>query len=96
MGRLLECDGGGVLRPDKSYWYILDYKHSDNQWRYKSIKQLPGVITVIVADGTRQTLLRLEPKEAKETLDICISMDGNSKDQLEHLIKKNRSIGTPN
>lgn len=29
---------GGALRPDKLYWYMLDYKHSGNQWKYKSIK----------------------------------------------------------
>ena len=29
---------GGALRPDKSYWYMQDYKHSGNQWKYKSIK----------------------------------------------------------
>ena len=57
-----------------------------------SIKQLPGPITVKVADGTRHTLLRLEPKEAKENLGIYISMNGNSKDQLEHLIKKTRHM----
>ena len=83
---------GGALRPDKSYWYMLDYKHSGNQWKYKSIKQLPGEITVKVSDGTRQTLLRLEPNEAKETLGICISMDGNSNDQMEHLLKKKLGI----
>ena len=71
---------------------MLDYKHSGNQWKYKSIKQLPGEITVKVSDGTRQTLLRLEPNKAKETLGICISMDGNSKDQMEHLLKKTRHM----
>ena len=65
---------------------MLDYKHSGNQWKYKSIKQLPGEITVKVLDGTMQTLLRLEPNEAKVTLGICISMDGNSNDQMEHLL----------
>ena len=83
---------GGALRPDKSYWYMQDYKHSGNQWKYKSIKQLPGEFTVKVSDGTRQTLLRLKLNEAKETLGICISMDGNSKDQLEHLLKRTRHM----
>ena len=45
-----------------------------------------------IADGTRQTLLRLELKEAKETLGICVSMDSNSKHQIEHLLKKTRHI----
>ena len=45
-----------------------------------------------VSDGTRHTLLRLEPKETKETLGICVSMNGNSKDQKECLLKKTRHM----
>ena len=65
---------------------MIDSKYIDNQWIYKSIKQLPGVITVKVVDGTRQILFRLDPKEAKETLGIGVSMDSDSKDQIEHIL----------
>ena len=44
---------GGSLRPDKSYWYMIDYKYIGNRCIYKSTKQLPGTITVKAVDGTR-------------------------------------------
>ena len=35
---------------------MIDYKHSNNQWKYKSIKQLLGAITVKVAMvGTKRS-----------------------------------------
>ena len=63
MGRYIEYNGGGeVLRPNKSYWHMIDYKYIGNKWIYKLIKQLPGTITVKAADGTRQTIMHLELK----------------------------------
>ena len=31
----------GALRPDKLYWYMLDYKHSGHEWVYWLVTQLP-------------------------------------------------------
>ena len=50
---------GGVLRPHKSYWCMIDYKYIGNRWIYKLIKQQHEIITVKVADRTRKTLLKL-------------------------------------
>ena len=33
---------GGALKPEKSQWYMLDYKYFDNTWAYKAVNQLPG------------------------------------------------------
>ena len=55
----------GALRPDKSYWYMIEYDHTGNRWLYRSINQLLGAITVKVSDRSRQRLLRLEPNQAK-------------------------------
>ena len=77
---------GGSLRLDKSYWYMIDYQHTGNRWLYRSIDQIPGDITVKVSDGSRQPLIHLEPNQAKETLGIFVSIDGNAKDQILHLL----------
>ena len=71
---------------------MIDYQHTGNRWLYRSINQLPGAITVKVSDGSRQSLLRLEPNQAKETLGIFVSMDGNAKYQVNHLLSKTRQI----
>ena len=69
-----------------------DYKYIGNTLVYKSIKQLTGTIIVKVADKTRHTILCLEPKQTKKTFGIFVSMDGNSKDQMENLLKKSRQM----
>lgn len=46
---------------------------------------------VKLAVGIRRMLLRLELKESKGSLGIFVSMDGKSKDQIEHL-KKTRQM----
>ena len=71
---------------------MIDYQHTGNRWLYRSINQLPGAITVKVSDGSRQSLLRLEPNQAKETLGIFVSMDSNAKDQINYLLSKTRQI----
>ena len=79
---------GGALRPDKSYWYMIDYQHTGIRWLYRSINQIPGGITVKVADSSRQPLLRLEPNQTKETLGIFVPMRGNAKDQILNPLSK--------
>ena len=83
---------GEALRPDKSYWYMIDCQHTGNRWLYRSITQIPSDITVKVSDGSRQPLLRLEPNKAKETLGIFVSVNGNAKDQILHLLSKTRQM----
>lgn len=69
---------------------MIDYKHIENLWVHRSIDPLLGELTVKVSDGLRQPLLRLKPSQAKETLGIFISIDGNSKDKINHLLSKTR------
>ena len=74
---------GGSLRPDRSYWCTIDYKHIGNRWVYRSIDQ---------SDGSRQSFLRLEPSQTKETLSIFVFMNGNAKDQMKHFLDKTRQM----
>ena len=83
---------GGALRPYKSYWYMIVYQHIGKRWVYRSIDQLSREITVKVSDSSRQPLLQLRPNQAKETLGIFVSMNGNAKDQISHLLSKTRQL----
>ena len=71
---------------------MIDYQHIGNRWVYRSINHLPGEITVKVSVDSRESLLRLEPNQAKETLGIFVSMDGNTKDQTHHPLSKTRQM----
>jgi hypothetical protein len=88
----LLCATGGALRDDKSYWYLLDYKFQQGRWKYRTQQELKGDIDIKVVDScgnprlNREILTRLEPSEARETLGIFVSMDGNWRQQTEVFI----------
>ena len=79
---------GGALRVDKSAWYLIDFRWTNNNWVYASKTDMPGDILVRDADGERKALQRLEPHEAIETLGIYIAMDGNPKAEVKKLREK--------
>jgi hypothetical protein len=47
---------GGALRVDKSFWYLIDFEWKNNKWQYRSIKDMPGNISVRDSDGVVKTL----------------------------------------
>jgi hypothetical protein len=79
---------GGALVPSKSYWYLIDFVWKNGQWKYRSIKSMPGDISIRGVDGIRVTLERLEPSEARETLGVFIAMDGNWRAEIVALLEK--------
>jgi len=36
---------GGKLVPEKYFWYLIDFKWTNQQWKYKNIVELQGQIT---------------------------------------------------
>jgi hypothetical protein len=81
---------GGALVPSKSYWYGIDFKWNSrkHKWEYKSIQELPGVLTLKDHARTTTELTRLEVHEARETLGLWIAMDGNQRSQVYAIKKK--------
>ena len=43
-------------------------------------------------NDVRERLERLEPHSTKETLGIFVAMDGNSRDDIKHLLTKTRQM----
>ena len=69
---------GGALRVDKSFWYLIDFIWRNNEWQYASSEDSPGELSVRGVSGEREHLERVEPSEARETLGVYLSMDGNN------------------
>jgi hypothetical protein len=59
---------GGALRPDKSYWWLLDFRWTSSKWVYRKTAEMPGELTVLDANGNVAPLKRLEPHQAEKTL----------------------------
>ena len=83
---------GGALRQNKSYWYMIDYEYASHTWKYRTKENLKEDTSVQVDNDVRERLEWLEPHEAKETLGIFVSMDGNSIDEVNNLLTKTRQM----
>ena len=76
---------GGALVPSKSYWYLISFKWHNDRWTYRTIADTPGSLAIFDTNRTRVTLDRLEASEARETLGVCLAMDGNQQAEYEKL-----------
>ena len=72
----LRATSGALLREDKSFWYMIDYKWKNGKWEYKTIEDTPGDLTARVDQGHRKVIQRLEPHEAHETVGVWLAMAG--------------------
>jgi hypothetical protein len=37
---------GGVILPDKTFWYLIDFKWVNGAWSYKTVADSPGSLYV--------------------------------------------------
>ena len=84
----LWCGGlratGGDLHPDKSFWYLVDFKPTRNgNWAYKRIEDCPGDLYLTDTDGTRKRLERCEVFQGKKALGAKTRRDGIETDNVE-------------
>jgi hypothetical protein len=72
---------GGAIVPKKSYWYLIDWIWEKQTWRYATIADIPGDLTIKDTCGTKQVILQqYDPEIAKETLEVFLAMDGNNRE----------------
>jgi hypothetical protein len=63
----LRVTGGGI-NPDKSFWYLLDYRWDPNsgKWHYLTKVEAPAVVSIREpSSDARVHLQRLEPHKAR-------------------------------
>ena len=78
---------GGALQTKKSFWYAIDFKYKNHQWKYKSIQDKWEEFNLKLRDanGQEKILQRYDPSITKETLGVFIAMDGNWREEKEKL-----------
>jgi hypothetical protein len=72
------CTSGGALVPSKSHWCLVDFKWKNGSWRYCSIADCPGDISMRDHLGDGVTLEQVEVSAARKSLGIMISGDCSS------------------
>ena len=79
---------GGAIVPEKSFWYLVDFKWKHGKWQYMTTAESPASLSVLDLSGERQTLRRLEHHEAERTLGVYVAPDGNMHTQFKILRDK--------
>ncbi len=77
---------GGALVPEKCFWYLVAFEHSNNKWKYLQCNQAPGSLTILDTDRRPNLVQRLEPHEARRTLGVRLAPDGNMETELDYLL----------
>ncbi len=77
---------GGALVPEKCFWYLVAFEHSNNKWKYLKCNQAPGNITILDTDRHPNLVQRLEPYEAQRTLGVRLAPGSNMETELDYLL----------
>ena len=76
---------GGALVPEKSYWYLIDFKWHNRAWRYSTTEEPPFDLTMKDKDELWHILSRLPVDEARRSLGCWSAPDGNNKEQVNYM-----------
>ena len=90
------CDmlwiSGGCLRPNKCWWYAIDFKwKNDGTWRYSKIADVDGTLKIPDHERIDQEVVQKEPHEGLKGLGVLLYPDGDDSDQFEELMGKVRT-----
>ena len=71
---------GGALKPEKCFWYLLDYECVDGKWRYADT--VPREMVVTNPDGSMSPISQEHVTASKKTLGIHDSPSGGNSTHL--------------
>jgi len=77
---------GGTLVPTKCFWYLINFKHTNNTWHYITKTQKPGEIAIQDDHCQQVEIPRLEAREARWTLGVWIAPGGNWDTEVDYLL----------
>jgi hypothetical protein len=77
---------GGALKPEKCFWYLLDYECSEGEWTYT--KETTTELRIMNPDGTKSPIKQEKVTESKKTLGIYDSLLGGNKGHLSYIVEK--------
>ena len=79
---------GGVLRPEKCWWMLVEFKWQGSKWKYVDKDDVEMQIVVPNHMQIQTEVEQIGPDIPKTTLGVVISGDGSMQGQKEKLIKK--------
>jgi hypothetical protein len=77
---------GGALKPEKCFWYLLDYACKEGEWTY--VELVPQEMLITNPDGSTSPIKQEEVTESKKTLSIHDSPLGGNATHLLFIKEK--------
>ena len=84
-GTLL-CATGGALKPEKCWWYLLDYEFVDGSWEY--VTEVDYNMSIPMPDGTFEQIQREDVFTSKKTLGVWDCPAGGNAEHLKAIHDK--------
>jgi hypothetical protein len=77
---------GGALKPEKCFWYLIDYVCEEGKWKYAEM--VPREMVITNPDGTKSPIKQEKVTESKKTLGIQDSPAGGNTAHLSYIKTK--------
>jgi hypothetical protein len=77
---------GGALKPEKCWWYLLDYTCVDGKWTYADMA--PRELLITNPDGTKSMIKQEDVLVSKKTLGIYNAPAGGNEGHRNHIKSK--------
>ena len=77
---------GGALKPEKCFWYMLDYMCEDGEWSYAEMT--PRELFVTNPDGTKSLVYQEEVTVSKKKIGIHDSPARGNEEHLKYIQQK--------
>ncbi len=74
---------GGALKPEKCFWYLLDYECVDGEWKY--VDMVPWELVITNPDGRTSPISQEQVTASKKTLGIHDSPSGGNSAHLTYI-----------
>ncbi len=74
---------GRALKPEKCFWYLLDYEFTEGKWTYAETTHRKMFVTN--PDGTKSPIKQEKVTDSKKTLGIHDSPAGGNADHLSYI-----------
>ncbi len=77
---------GGTLKPEKCFWYTLDYVCTDGDWTHADM--VPHTLVITNPDGSKSPIKQEEVDMSKKTLGVHDSLSGKIAGHLDFIKDK--------
>jgi hypothetical protein len=83
---------GGVIEPDKSFWYLIDFVWHHSTWRYATDDDCLAKLSVLDLNGNHKVLQCLPVMHAEQMLGIQLAPDGMWNEEFKYLILQGYAV----